>query len=137
MPERPAPNPAGRFSYSRPDIPMLSVRVIGAIALIALTGVASAYPLPSWDDTDARTRIIWFVEDISDSASDNFVPATDRIAVFDYDGTLWGERPVYFQLIFTIDRLREMAAVDATWPKTGRARTPGNAKRAVRGVSVS
>lgn len=91
---------------------MLISRMLGALAIAAFAQTAAADPLPSWNDTDARTRIISFVEDVSDPASDNFVPAADRIAVFDNDGNLWAEQPVYFQLIFAIDRLREMAAAD-------------------------
>lgn len=86
--------------------------MLGALAIAAFAQIAAADPLPSWNDTDARTRIIAFVGDVSDPTSDSFVPVTDRIAVFDNDGTLWAEQPAYFQLIFTIDRLREMAAVD-------------------------
>jgi haloacid dehalogenase-like hydrolase len=91
---------------------MFFSKTLGTLAVIALAQIAAADPLPSWNDTDARTRIISFVEDISDPASDKFVPTADRIAVFDNDGTLWAEQPAYFQLIFAIDRLREMAAAD-------------------------
>lgn len=83
---------------------------IGALA--ALAQMAGADPLPSWNDTEARVRIVTFVEGVSDPASDSFVPEARRIAVFDNDGTLWAEQPAYFQLIFAIDRLREMAAAD-------------------------
>ena len=44
--------------------------------------------------------------------SENYVTPTDRIAVFDNGGTLWGEQPLYFQAIFAFDRLKEMAKVD-------------------------
>ena len=91
---------------------MLISRTLGALAIVVFAQVAAADPLPSWNDTDARTRIISFVEDVSDPASDNFVATAERIAVFDNDGTLWAEQPAYFQLIFALDRLREMAAAD-------------------------
>lgn len=90
-----------------------------AFLFVALaTPPASADPLPSWNDTGARERIIAFVETVSDPASENFVPDADRIAVFDNDGTLWAEKPVYFQFLFAIDRLKEMAADDPSLLKS-------------------
>jgi len=71
-----------------------------------------ADPLPSWNQTDAKAAVIAFVERVTDPDSDDFVPASERIATFDNDGTLWAEKPVYFQLLFAIDRLREMAKAD-------------------------
>lgn len=86
--------------------------VLSTIAIIGLGQIASADPLPSWNNGEARTQIVTFVESVSTPGSDSFVPAADRIAVFDNDGTLWGEQPAYFQLIFALERLREMAAAD-------------------------
>ncbi len=82
----------------------------GAIALVPLAAVAD--PLPSWNVGDAKTRIVTFVESVVDPAADTYVDPGDRIAVFDNDGTLWAEQPVYFQFIFALDRLKEMAAAD-------------------------
>ena len=89
-------------------------RIAALIAGVFLAVPALADPLPSWTDGDAKTRIIEFVEDVTDPASDNFVPVADRIATFDNDGNLWAEKPVYYQLIFAIDRVAEMAADDAS-----------------------
>lgn len=80
--------------------------------LAALPGIALADPLPSWNETDAKARIIALVDGVTDAASDAYVIPADRIAVVDNDGTLWGEQPVYFQLLFAVDRLKEMAAAD-------------------------
>lgn len=71
-----------------------------------------ADPLPSWTDTETKAAIIDFVETVTDAGSDDYVTPTNRIATFDNDGTLWAEQPVYFQLIFAVDRLREMAEAD-------------------------
>lgn len=71
-----------------------------------------ADPLPSWNDTDAKARIISFVEQVTDPALETYVTPSDRIATFDNDGTLWGEQPLYFQLIFGIDVIAEMAKDD-------------------------
>jgi hypothetical protein len=91
-----------------------------ALATVACTTVAcnpaaQSDPLPSWNDGAARTNIINFVEQATDSARAEFVPANERIAVFDNDGTLWAEQPVYFQLAFAIDHVREMAARHPEW----------------------
>lgn len=85
---------------------------IAALIFSILAGLLAADPLPSWNDTQARQRIIDFVEDVTDPASDNYVTPSDRIAVFDNDGNLWAEKPVYFQLIFAVDRVAELAAAD-------------------------
>ena len=72
-------------------------------------------PLPSWNDGETKTSIVNFVQEISDKQSEYFVPVPDRIAVFDNDGNLWSEKPMYFQLIFAIDRVREMAPQHPEW----------------------
>jgi phosphoglycolate phosphatase-like HAD superfamily hydrolase len=81
-------------------------------ALLVSAVSAMAAPLPSWNDTDAKARIVELVEGVADSEADTYVTPAGRIAVFDNDGTLWSEKPVYFQFIFAIDRLREMAEAD-------------------------
>ena len=81
-------------------------------ALALVSTAIWADPLPSWSDTGAKTRIISFVEKVTDPASDHYVPPSDRIATFDNDGTLWAEQPMYFQLIFAIDVIGEMARED-------------------------
>jgi phosphoglycolate phosphatase-like HAD superfamily hydrolase len=83
-----------------------------AAAAAAFAHAAWADPLPSWADTEARARIVDFVERVTDPASPDYVAPDARVAVFDNDGTLWAEKPVYFQFLFAIDRLREMAAAD-------------------------
>jgi hypothetical protein len=76
---------------------------------VALTATAAfADPLPSWNDTDAKARIIAFVDGVTDADADTYVTPADRIAVFDNDGTLWAEQPVYFQLIYGIDRIARL-----------------------------
>jgi hypothetical protein len=46
------------------------------------------------------------------------VPVPERIAVFDNDGTLWGEQPTYVQLAFALDRVRELAPLHPEWKAT-------------------
>lgn len=76
------------------------------------SGMALADPLPSWNDTEAKARIISFVEAVTNPASEDYVTPADRIATFDNDGTLWAEQPVYFQLIFAVDQVAKLAAQD-------------------------
>jgi phosphoserine phosphatase len=83
-----------------------------ALALVSLAAPAVADPLPSWNDTDTKAAILGFVDAVTDPASPDYVPEAERIAVFDNDGTLWAEQPVYFQLFYALDRLREKAAAD-------------------------
>jgi phosphoserine phosphatase len=83
-----------------------------ALALFISAVPALADPLPSWSDTDTKAAIIGFVDAVTDPASADFVPEAERIAVFDNDGTLWAEQPVYFQLFYALDRLRQKAETD-------------------------
>ena len=77
-----------------------------------------ADPLPAWNDTAARERIIAFVEAVTDPTSPDFVPAAERVAVFDNDGCLWSEQPAYFQLFFALDRIRALAPAHPEWKDT-------------------
>lgn len=87
-------------------------------AMVVLCGQVLADPLPSWNDGDSRRAIVAFVEIVSDPDSDGFVPIADRIAVFDNDGTLWAEQPVYFQLMYAIDVVARRAEADAGFAST-------------------
>jgi len=75
---------------------------------------AQTTPLPSWRDTPNRRALLEFVESTTTPGS-QFVPEPQRIAVFDNDGTLWSEQPMYFQLLFTLDQLRAMAPEHPEW----------------------
>jgi phosphoserine phosphatase len=89
-----------------------------AFGLLALASAGQADPLASWKDGATKSRILSFVEQAADPASKGFVPAADRVAVFDNDGTLWSEQPMYFQLAFVIDRVRELAPWHPEWKTT-------------------
>jgi hypothetical protein len=64
--------------------------------------------LPSWRERIAKQSIVEFVAAVTDPDSPDFVAKQDRVAVFDNDGTLWTERPVYAQLVFALDRAAEL-----------------------------
>jgi phosphoserine phosphatase len=72
-------------------------------------------PLPSWNEGSSRDAIIAFVENVSTPGAEGFVPEPERIAVFDNDGTLWSEQPMYFQLAFAIDRVKALASERPEW----------------------
>ncbi|MEM8575897.1 MAG: HAD family hydrolase [Pseudomonadota bacterium] len=75
----------------------------------------AADPLPSWNDGETRQAIESFVAKVTDKDSPDYVPPADRIAVFDNDGNLWAEKPVYFQLLFAIDRVKALAPEYPEW----------------------
>ena len=69
-------------------------------------------PLPSWNDGEAKSAIIDFVERVTSKGSAGFMSPAERIATFDNDGTLWCEQPMQVQVFFLIDRVKELAAKD-------------------------
>lgn len=89
------------------------MRLIASVAaLFCIASFLAADPLPSWAETDSKAVIVAFVDSVTDPTSPDYVTASDRIAVFDNDGTLWAEQPVYFQLIYALDRLKQKADAD-------------------------
>ena len=95
-------------------------RLILGLAACLLVAVSSpaAEPLPSWNDGPTKKSIVDFVEKVTTEGSPDFVKPAERIAVFDNDGTLWCEQPVYFQLAFAIDRVKAMAPQHPEWKDT-------------------
>lgn len=87
------------------------------IALLVFFSAAShaADPLPSWNKGTAKSSIIEFVKKVTQKGSRHFVPVSERIAVFDNDGTLWAEQPMYFQLAFAIDRVKTLVSGHPEW----------------------
>jgi haloacid dehalogenase-like hydrolase len=88
-----------------------------ALALMALcVGLAyAAEPLPSWSEGPAKQAIIEFVTKVTKQGGPGFVPPAERIATFDNDGTLWAEQPMYFQLLFALDRVKALAPQHPEW----------------------
>jgi phosphoglycolate phosphatase-like HAD superfamily hydrolase len=79
---------------------------------------APADPLPSWNQGSARKTIVDFVERTTRQGGPDFVPPAERIAVFDNDGTLWAEHPIYVQLAFALDRIKALASKHPEWKTT-------------------
>ena len=86
-----------------------------SVALGSLAGAQAADPLPSWTDGQAKQSIIDFVAKVSQQGSSDYVPPAERIATFDNDGTLWGEQPLYVQLLFAVDRVKALAPQHPEW----------------------
>jgi phosphoserine phosphatase len=92
-----------------------------ALACLCLLACATARsegrtdPLPSWNAGPSRDAIVAFVERVTTPGGADFVPVEQRIAVFDNDGTLWSEQPMYFQLAFAIDRVKALAPQHPEW----------------------
>jgi phosphoglycolate phosphatase-like HAD superfamily hydrolase len=92
-------------------------------ALLAFASVAAAPfpalaqndPLPLWNDGPAKKAIVDFVLKVTRDGGPDFVPESQRIAVFDNDGTLWSEQPMYVQLAFVVDRIKAMASQHPEW----------------------
>jgi len=72
-------------------------------------------PLPSWNAGAAKAAIVAFVEKTTRQGSPDFVPGPERIATFDNDGTLWAEKPFYFQVFFALDRVKALAPKHPEW----------------------
>jgi phosphoserine phosphatase len=89
--------------------PGLLRRLAVAFAACALAAAAWAQPLPSWNEGPAKQAIVRFVTDVTAAGAPTFVPPEERVAVFDNDGTLWAEQPMYFQLAFMLDMARKAA----------------------------
>ncbi|MGE3318578.1 MAG: HAD family hydrolase [Candidatus Berkiella sp.] len=77
--------------------------------------IAKSDPLVDWNDGPAKQAIITFVQKVTDKNSPDYVPDNERIAVFDNDGTLWVEHPMYTQLAFAIDRVKALAPSHPEW----------------------
>jgi phosphoserine phosphatase len=87
--------------------------ILASALLVARASAAD--PLPSWNDTGPKQALIGFVEKVTKPGSSDLVPEPERIAVFDNDGTLWAEQPMYFQAFFIFDRIRKLAPEHPEW----------------------
>jgi phosphoserine phosphatase len=89
---------------------------IALATVLALSSAAAAADvLPSWNDGPTKQAIVQFVEEVTTIGGPKFVHPAERIAVFDNDGTLWAEQPMYFQLAFALDRVKALAPQHPEW----------------------
>ena len=106
-----------------------------AVAAIVLPALAAPVrgddPLPSWNDGPAKKTVTDFVTRVTQEGSPDHVVPAERIALFDNDGTLWCEQPMYFRLLFALDRVQALSsALDKALDEAGqRAWTVVDMKR--------
>ncbi|MTV19032.1 MULTISPECIES: HAD family hydrolase [Bradyrhizobium] len=89
--------------------------VSAATAPLAGRALAQADPLPSWNEGRAKKSVLDFVSAVTREGTPDFVPASERIATFDNDGTLWCEQPMYVQLAFALDRVKALSGKHPEW----------------------
>ena len=93
--------------------------LLTSLLVIFVSGSAVAKDLlPSWNDGPAKNRILEFVAAVTDKTSKDYVEPAERIAVFDNDGTLWVEYPMYTQALFAFDRIKALAPQHPEWKTT-------------------
>nr|WP_083228811.1 hypothetical protein [Bordetella sp. H567] len=85
------------------------------LILIAISAMAQEAILPSWNEGPSRRAIVSFVQDVTKEGGEHFVPVSERIAVFDNDGTLWSEQPLYFEVMYSLDQVKVMAPRHPEW----------------------
>ena len=90
--------------------------VVLLLMLLLQSAQATAIdPLPSWKAGATKDSIVNFVTAVTDETGPDYVPPSERIATFDNDGTLWSENPLYFQLLFVLDRVKDLAPQHPEW----------------------
>ena len=96
----------------------LTTVVVLAFWLAIASLATAADPLPSWNEVKAKQSIFDFVQRVTTPGTRDFVPESERVAVFDNDGTLWVEQPMYTQLAFAVDRIKALAPQHPEWKTT-------------------
>ncbi len=88
---------------------------VSLVVFVGCTTSSAQDPLPSWNDGPAKKAILEFVAAVTDNSSKDYVKPVDRIATFDNDGTLWVEYPMYTQVLFIFDRVKQLAPQHPEW----------------------
>jgi len=91
-----------------------------ALSLLAIASgnVLAKDQLPSWNEGAAKTAIVEFVAAVTNQNGPDYVEPAERIATFDNDGTLWLEYPMYTQVLFAFERVKELAPQHPEWKTT-------------------
>jgi len=93
----------------------VSVIIATVLTIVNIAAAQVADPLPSWNKGPSKQAVKQFIKDVSTEGGPKFVPPAERIAVFDNDGTLWAEQPMYFFLLFALDRVKVLAPQHPEW----------------------
>jgi phosphoserine phosphatase len=91
--------------------------IAGLLFFVAVNAFAQGL-LPSWNEGPSKQALISFIEKTTTQGSGDYIPVAERIAVFDNDGTLWSEQPIYVQIAFTFDRIKALAPQYPAWKTT-------------------
>jgi len=106
--------PIKTFSGINRRIFIWGLAALPALSVTSLPGVAVAQApsglLPSWNEGAAKQAILDFVRLTTDRSSPSYVAPEERIAVFDQDGTLWVEHPMYTQVVYCLERVPAIVA---------------------------
>lgn len=99
---------------------MKKILYLAILSVLSTTSVfaETGDELKSWNDSVRKDAVISFVENSINKESDLYIKKENRIAVFDNDGTLWSEKPFYFQLAFALDRIKEDSHLNPEWKTT-------------------
>ena len=122
---RPQPVSVPKRRHFRVEVSTHTLQRWAVCVLASLTSAAAsaADPLPSWNDGAAKQAIIAFVERGDQGRLAGFRARAERIAIFDNDGTLWCEQPMYVQLVVR-HRPRQGARAAASGMEDDRSRSP-------------
>jgi phosphoglycolate phosphatase-like HAD superfamily hydrolase len=96
----------------------VSGRILVVTLCLLAAGLARAQALPSWNEGPTKQALMRFISDVTTAGAPTFVAPAERIAVFDNDGTLWAEQPIYFQFAFALDRVKALAPKHPEWKTT-------------------
>lgn len=94
---------------------IITLATLSSLSFSALAIDCDPNLLPSWKNGSSKNAIVNFVKQATSEDTDGFIPIEQRIAVFDNDGTLWSEKPFYFQFAFAIDQIKQMANDHPEW----------------------
>lgn len=89
--------------------------VIFLYTAIFCNNIMAQTSLKSWNEGAIKSKIIAFVTKTTDPESKDFIDIKDRIATFDNDGTLWSEKPFYFQFFFALDQIKKLSLKYPEW----------------------
>lgn len=93
-------------------------KVIAGLLFFVAVNTFAQGSLPSWSEGPSKQAVISFIEKTTTQGSADYIPVPERIAVFDNDGTLWSEQPIYVQIAFTFDRIKALAPQYPAWKTT-------------------
>jgi phosphoserine phosphatase len=106
------------FPLRASQLRFLLCGITATVAICVCSVANAADQLPSWTGGAAKTAILEFVAAVTNENGKDYVEPAERIAVFDHDGTLWVEYPMYTQILFAFERVKELAPQHPEWKTT-------------------